>query len=135
MPIGSTFENYPELNIGAKLTVGAEAADVINVSVQLIDRDNGNEVAERIGLPFYLASNSTGDAKASAPNGGIAIGTDGLMIEWENNISGLLVSENDGDVDINLTSTAAGTWYLVLVMPDGQLYVSSAITFNAAIGS
>lgn len=135
MPIGSTFQNYPELNIGAVFSVGAEAADVINVSVQLIDKDNGNELAERIGFAFYLASNSTGDTKASAPNGGIAIGTDGVMIEWETNVSGLLISENDGDVDIDLTSTAAGTWYLVVVMPDGQLYVSPAITFNASVGS
>ena len=135
MPIGSTFQNYPELNIGAVISVGAEAADVINVAIQLIDKDNGNEVAERIGLLFYLASNSTGDAKASAPAGGIAIGTDGLLIELEANVSGFLITENDGDADINLTNAGAGTFYLVVIMPDGELYVSSAITFNAATGS
>ena len=43
----------------------------------------------------------------------------------------LLVSEADGDIDINITESGTDTFYLVLVMPNGKLIVSDAITFAA----
>ena len=135
-PLGSTFESFPELNIGAIFTVGAEGAgSIINVAMQLIDRDNGNEVAERIGIYVYLSDDAYGNSIVStAPDGGWAIGTDGLLIPIVTNKAALLTTENDGDVDVNITHAAgAKTCYLVAVMPDGQLYVSGAITFSAAI--
>jgi len=127
--MGSNFNSHPDLKVDAKFTVGAEAGDVINVSVQLVDRLNGNEVAERIGMFWYLSSDANGDAVASAPSGGIAIGTDGLLIEWTANVAGLVVSESDGDIDVNLTETGDGYFYLVLVMPDGKRMVSGIIDF------
>ena len=135
-PLGSTFESFPEMNIGAVLTVGAEGAgSIINVAVQLVDRDNGNEVAERIGLFGYLSDDAYGNSVvSSAPDGGWAIGTDGLLIPVVANKAAMFTTENDGDLDVNITHAAgAKTVYLVLVMPEGQLYVSGAITFSAAI--
>lgn len=135
-PIGSTFESFPELNIGAVITVGAEGAgSIINAAVQLIDRDNGNELAERVGFMAYLSDDAYGNSiVGTAPDAGWAIGTDGLLIPIVANKAALLVTENDGDVDVNITHAAgAKTCYLVCVMPDGQLYVSGAITFSAAI--
>lgn len=123
------FQTNRNLKVKAKFTVGAEAANAINVAVQLYDRDNGNEIDERVGLAWYLASNATGDAIATAPTGGIAIGTDGLLLEWTNNVSGWVVSEADGDIDVTITDSGTPTMYLVLVAPDGKLYVSGAITF------
>lgn len=123
------FQNNRDLKVAAKFTIGTEAANAINVAVQLYDRNNGNEITERVALNWYLASNATGDAIASAPTGGIAIGTDGLLLEWTSNISGLVVSEADGDIDVTLTDTGTPTFYLVLVAPDGKLYPSAAITF------
>jgi hypothetical protein len=40
-----------------------------------------------------------------------------------------LVSESDGDIDINITESGVATWYLILVMPNGSLVASNAITF------
>lgn len=40
-----------------------------------------------------------------------------------------LISEVDGDIDINITESAADTWYLNLIMPNGKLVTSAAITF------
>ena len=125
----SNFSSYPKLRIDAKFTVGAEAANVINVGVQLIDRHNGNQLGEAVGLPWYLSTVATGQVISTAPSGGIAIGTDGLLIEWTANISGLVVSEADGDIDVDITDTGTPTFYLVLVAPDGKLLVSPAITF------
>lgn len=118
---GNTVEN-------ASISVGAEVADVKNVAIQL--KDVGFADLRVAGaVPFYLSSDSAGQAIASAPSGGIAIGTDGLMIEWTTNVAGLLISEADGDIDINFSEAGAGTWYLNLVMPDGRIITSGAITF------
>ena len=128
--MASKFSSHPGMKIDASFTVGAEASNVINVAVQLLDRLNGNEVGERIAVPFYLSDDANGDSvAASAASGGIAIGTDGLMIEWTTDKAGLLVSESDGDIDIDITETGVDTWYLILVMPDGKLQASGAITF------
>jgi len=135
--MGSTFETVQELKLGATFTVGTEVANVINVAVQIFDRENKNEIGERVAIPFYLSDDAEGDdVVSSAPDNGIAIGTDGVMIEWTDNKAGYLISEVDGDVDINMTHGAGDkTVYLNLIMPDGQLYTSAAITFSAAIDS
>ena len=60
---------------------------------------------------------------------GVAIGTDGALIENVANLSGLMISEADGDIDIDIEESGTATWYLVLVNPFGQLIISAAITF------
>lgn len=114
--------------ITASFTVGAEASNAINVAVQLKD-GAGVDLARRCGLAWYLSADANGDAISAAPSGGIAIGTDGLLLEWTNNVSGWVVSEADGDIDVTLTETSTPTFYLVLVLPDGRLTISGAITF------
>lgn len=125
----SRFETVRDLKIGAKFTIGTEAANAINVAVQLLDRENGNEIASRVGMAWYLAGDANGNTIASAPSGGIAIGTDGLLLEWTANVSGWVVSEADGDIDVVITDTGTPTVYLVLIAPDGKLLISGAITF------
>lgn len=128
--MASRFDTNRNLKIKPIFTVGAEAANVINVAVQLVDRENGNEIGERVSLLWYLSADANGDAIApAAPSGGIAIGTDGLLIEWTANLAGMVTSEADGDIDVSLTEAGALTVYLVLVAPDGKVYVSGAITF------
>lgn len=127
--MASTFNSHPELKISAKFTIGTEGTNAINVAVQLVDRDNGNEIGQRVALNWYLAGDANGDSVASATTGGIAIGTDGLLLEWTANVSGLVVCEADGDIDVTITDTGTPTVYLALVMPDGKVEVSGAITF------
>lgn len=111
-------------------TVGTENTNAINVAIQLSSA--AGDVTEAHALPFYLADDATGlTPSGTAPDGGIAIGADGALIEWTANLSGLAVSEADGDIDITLTESGADTWYLVLVLPTGKLAVSDAITFAA----
>jgi hypothetical protein len=114
----------------ASYTIGAEAGNVINVAIQLKDAA-GADMATRSSVRFYLSADANGDAVATAATS-LAIGTDGLMIEWVSNSSGMLTSEVDGDIDINIgDASGAATYYLVLVMPNGSLSVSSVITFAA----
>lgn len=125
----SRFENTRNLKIKPVFTIGAENTNAINVAIQLLNRDNGNELAERVALQWYLSSDANGDAISAAPSGGIAIGTDGLLIEHTNNIAGTVISEVDGDIDVTLTESTAKSFYLILIAPDGKLYPSGAITF------
>ncbi|MCB1713888.1 MAG: hypothetical protein KDK05_02020 [Candidatus Competibacteraceae bacterium] len=113
----------------AVFTVGTETGgNTINVAIQLNDAA-GAAMTTRTALPFYVSSDANGDAIASATSGGIAIGADGLLIEWTANLAGLVISEADGDIDIDFVEASTGTWYLVLVLPTGKLAVSGAITF------
>ena len=125
----SRFENTRNLKIKPVFTIGTENTNAINVAIQLVNRDNGNELAERVALQWYLSSDANGDAISAAPSGGIAIGTDGLLIEHTNNIAGTVISEADGDIDVTLTESTAKSFYLILIAPDGKLYPSGAITF------
>lgn len=113
-------------------TVGAETGgNTINVAVQVKDAD-GDDMAVRSNLLMYLSDDANGDSIAgTAPSGGWAIGTDGLLIPVVANKAALFTSEADGDIDINIVEAAGDTWYVVAVLPNGKLSVSGAVTFAA----
>ena len=117
--------------MAASITVGTEAADVINVAIQLKDADNA-DLAVRGSVMAYLSDDANGDSVAgTAPSGTVVIGTDGLAIPLVEKKCLQLTSEADGDIDINITEAGTATWYLILVMPNGRLIASGAITFAA----
>lgn len=110
--------------------IGADAGTTINVGIQLKD-SAGVDLAVRGSVLAYLSNDANGDSIATtAPSGGWAIGTDGVLIPLVAGKAAQLVSESDGDIDVTITEAGAATWYLVLVMPDGRLVVSTAITFS-----
>lgn len=115
----------------ASFVVGAEAANVINVAIKLLSED-GTPVNIRTAVPFYLSSDATGDTLEGSGPDTIAIGTDGVLIKsgGDSLITGTLVSEVDGDIDVNLTHAGADTFYLNLVI-DGRVFTSGAITMDA----
>ena len=116
--------------VRAVFTIGALATRSKTVSVQLNDA-NGKACAERIGVMGYLSDDANGDAIVSAaPSTATAGGTDGMFVALTTKTF-LVVSEADGDIDIVITEASADTLYLVLIMPDGTLCVSGAITFPA----
>lgn len=111
------------------IVVGAQAGDDINVAIQLKD-SAGADLAVRGSVLAYLSDDANGDSIAgTAPSGNVVIGTDGLAIPLVAKKCFLLTSEADGDIDITITEAGADTWYLILVMPDGKLVASDAITF------
>lgn len=116
---------------GATIGVGAEVGDDITVTIQFTDAE-GADMATPVAVPWYLSDDAAGlDPATAAPDGGAAIGSDGALIESVANLSGLMVSEADGDVDIIFTDAGTLTKYLVLVMPNGSLAISAAITHAA----
>jgi len=128
-PNGVSVSGFASPN-GATFTAGAEAGNEINVVIQLLD-GNGDAMATRSAVQFYLSDNANGDTLVAATTS-LAIGTDGLIIEHIANSAGVLISEADGDIDVTIgDASGAATYYIVLVMPSGELVVSDAITFAA----
>jgi len=119
----------------AVFTVGAEAGEAITVSVQFKD-GAGVDMASAVGCIGYLSADAAGQSAASSANLSVAAGTDGFVQELvdsatQNNY--LCTSEADGDLDVVVTDASGGalTNYLVLVLPNGSLAISGAITFAA----
>lgn len=112
-------------------TVDEEAADVINVAIQL-NGTEGGPLTESVVVTAFLSPNATGlDVEGSAPTD-VSIGTDGAIIaELATGVAWLIQSEADGDIDldIQLDDPAEDTYHLVVVLPSGELAVSGAITF------
>lgn len=114
----------------ASFVIGAEAANAITVAIQL--KDGLKDVAQRVALTAYLSADANGDSLTSLATPTFAAGTDGVVATLVSGKVVQLVSEADGDIDLVITyTTGAGTVYLVLIMPDGSLKVSNAITFAA----
>ena len=118
----------------AVFTVGAEAASVINVGIQLNDAA-GTAMATASAVRLYLADDAAGlDVATTPPDTTLAIGTDGSLSPSGDDslIDMLAISEADGDIDINITNLAGTpTFYMVAVLPNGKLNVSAAITFTS----
>lgn len=113
----------------ATFVIGTETGgNEITVSIQLKDAA-GADMATRSSVGFYLSNDANGDSTKVAATSLVA-GTDGVMQEFISNSAGRLVSEADGDIDVVIgDASGAATYYLVLIMPNGSLVVSSAITF------
>lgn len=127
-----SVKELQNLHLNATIVVGAEAADVINVAIQLKQAKSGDDLAVRGSVFAYLSDDANGDSiAATAPDGNVAVGTDGLLIPVVTDKAFQLVSEADGDIDLDITESGTDTWYLILVMPDGRLIASDAITFAA----
>jgi len=115
----------------AVITVGAEAGGAIAVGIQLQDA-SGVDLEHSAGIMAYISDNDDGSSVTATAPTSTAIGTDGLAIPIVTGKTFLLVSEADGDIDLAIGEPSAGTWYLVLVLPNGKLVVSDAITFAGA---
>jgi len=122
--------------VGATITVGAEVAHpthTITVSIQLTDY-LGADVAVANNLFAYLSDDAAGQTLVtSVLTADAVIGTDGTIVQVETAKKAWRVtSEADGDIDLVFAKTdGAATVYLNLVMPDGKIVTSGAITFSA----
>jgi len=115
---------------GANIVVGSLVGDVINVAIQLED-GTGADMAVESAIHAYLSDSADGsDVAGTAPSGGVAVNTDGLAIPLVADKAFLLVSEADGDIDLDVEDSGADTWYLVLVLPNGKLVISDAIAIS-----
>jgi len=112
----------------ATITVGTEAGSTINVVVQLTDF-LGQDLATVACVYAYMSDDTGGQSLVGTVNTtSPAIGTDGVLHTVVTDKSFFLTCETDGDIDIDFVTTETTTHYLCLVMPDGRLVISDAIT-------
>jgi len=121
------------VSLVSEFTIGTEAANVINVAIQLVGGVYGRDVDRAMCLKWYLSSDSAGQVLEATGPDAIAIGTDGMLMKsgGDSVVQGDLTFETDGDADLDITKSGADTFYLNLVMPDGNILTSDAITFDA----
>lgn len=115
---------------GVAITIGAEAANVITVSLQFTK--GGADAASPVVYDAWLSAAADGQlVKAAATS--LAAGTDGtILVETVSNAVFKGVSEADGDADIAIgDAVGADTYFLNVVLPDGRRVVSDVITFAA----
>lgn len=113
-------------------TVGTEdGSNVINVAIQASDVE-GNDIAERCLFFVGLFADANGDAFQTAEDYTIAAGTDGDVVEVVADKLLAVITEADGDADIDFTLTGAGTSYLIAFGPTGKVIGTSAAMTHAA---
>ena len=119
------------------VSISAEDTNARTISLQAQDRE-GQDLYARCAFEAYLSSDAVGDALEAASAGLTTVaGTDGIVCARSagnslGNTTFLCVTEADGDLDITITETSgANTFYLNVILPDGSIWTSEAITFAA----
>ena len=117
--------------LGVSWTVGTEGTNTVDLVCQLQDWA-GADIAVRGSVDIYLSEDANGDSiVTTAPDGGWAILTDGLLIPVVANKYARFVSESDGDIGIRVTESGTKTVYAIAILPTGKLVPSAALTFAA----
>lgn len=116
------------LGVGAAtFSIGSEAAEAIVVSIQLKDF-LGRDLTARTAVKVYLLDDANGDAFNTDNYTTVAAGTDGALVEAVADKVLECICEADGDLDVSLTITGAATTYVAVVLSDGTLAISGAVT-------
>lgn len=116
--------------VDATITVGDEVANARAITIQLTDA-NGNDIDYAEVVEVWVFADATRQTLATGGTTGIAIGTDGTILET--NIAKLrftVVSEADGDIDLSWTDTGTESVVLAVRLPNGR-FVQTAAFANA----
>ena len=112
----------------ATITVGAEAANVRAITIQLLDAE-GNDIdyVEEVELVMFLNAARTAYVVTGGSTG-IAIGTDGALQTILAKKVFRATSESDGDIDLTWTDTGTEVAFLGVRLPTGRIVMSDALT-------
>ena len=109
----------------ASITVGAENTNVRAITIQLKDA-NGNDLDEAGIVKLFVFSDATMQALATGGSTGIAIGTDGTILNTvQAKKEFLVISEADGDIDLTWTDTGTESVVLGLLLPTGRMVLTA----------
>ncbi len=98
----------------------------INVAMVLKDA-HGQAPLGPVAVAAYLSANADGST-ITGTGGTVAVHTNGLLVSLVSGKVFQLVTNSAGLIDLDVTGTTI-TYYLVLIMPDGSLAISTALTF------
>ena len=115
----------------ATITVSAEGATTANtrdITIQLKDA-NGNDIdyAAECEIIMYLDAGGV-DHVVTGGSTGIGIGTDGSLLAIVAKKRFSVISEADGDIDLEWLDTGTEAAYLGLKLPTGRIIISDALT-------
>jgi len=116
---------------GCVMTVGTQGTATIIVALQF-NNGLGTPMTAKTSARYWFTTDSTGLAVSGGPDS-LAAGTDGFIIAdgGDSVVSGVVVSEEDGDADIAITDANVITLYLNVQLPNGTIVTSDAITFTS----
>jgi hypothetical protein len=120
-------------HLDASFTIGAETSNVITVAIQLLYDKSRLDTVRRAVLA-YLSDDANGDSVvATKPDGGVAAGTDGLLLPVSPTLSNALIL--DGDLAIHSTPEQFKTGKTAVYLINGISHTkaaTTALTFSAA---
>ena len=133
---GGTYSRVPLLSNAAfallmgtpTFTVGAEAADAINVAVQLKD-SQGVNLAYSAVVQVWISATAGAVVAATPPSSTVVIGTEGTLISSRVAKTDLLIRTNaTGAFDLTITEAGAKSYYVNVDVGQGQ-YFSQVATW------
>jgi hypothetical protein len=111
--------------VDASITVGAENTNVRALTIQLKD-GAGKDLAHAEIVTVYVFSDATMQALATGGSTGIAIGTDGTIL---NTVVAkkifTVISEADGDIDLTWTDTGTESVVVAVRLPNGSMILTA----------
>jgi hypothetical protein len=116
----------------AEFSISAEVTNTITVGVSFVGPDlkNQEQIAQPLNMYAYLSDVSTGvSITATAPSGGLSAATGDLQPMIANKAF-RFTTDSNGEFSLAITNNTVKTYYLVVVLPNGILQVSSAINFT-----
>ena len=126
---GNLFVNNSPKNV--TMSVAAEDSDDVVVTITLTD-GKGDALTARAAIDFYLSDAADGlDITGTAPDGGLAVGTDQNIVEHTTSIAGILYSDASGAITLTVTESGTDAWYLNVVDAHGRVTTSDAMSFTA----
>lgn len=121
----------PNMPWSATITPGATHTDTIASTIVLKDFA-GNALTAKRAVHAYLSEDSGGEGVSTTDlttDMTASVGAVSIMEQYHQYI---LICDTSGALTISMGyTTGAKTFYLVLVMPTGELQVSGAIAFTA----
>lgn len=123
---------YSNWVVGVDFTIGAETGGNTKAVTIQLKGGNGQALAGRGKVDVFLSDSAAGAGlTAAAPSGGIAVSgtgaaalavvTAGKHLEVQTGTTGSFV--------LTLIEATAKTFYIAVVLPDGSIVVSGAVTF------
>lgn len=110
------------------ISVGAEASNVIQVSIQFKDVADNN-LADRMGAFVWLSGSQHGAEVGTAPSGGWSAGVGTLISTAVAGKSAYFLSDATGLLRIDLTEAGAASFY-VHVIVGNKAYASPVVAFT-----
>ena len=130
----ATVTNLDVTNmLDVAFSIGAEATNAITTAITVTGAASNASLGVALALPFYISSDAVGQTLEAGVDLTPTAGTDGTIIVsgGDSKVYGHIVTETTGEMDFVITDTGTDTYYINLILPNGRIATSGAITLAA----